>query len=106
MQECRMAKRFSMGRRLLLVMVMGFLAAELAAQESPVLQTNSVDQSSEAAAEPDAPPTMFPHLESDRFWRSGQANVITQWHPAFHSPYSGPNSLSPAAQDASSHVLT
>ncbi|MGA7794968.1 MAG: carbohydrate porin [Candidatus Acidiferrales bacterium] len=52
------------------------------------------------------PSTLFPHSESSRFWISGQANIITQWHPAFHSPYQGPNSLSPAAQDASSHVLT
>jgi carbohydrate-selective porin OprB len=33
-------------------------------------------------------------------------NIITQWHPAFRSPYQGPNSLSPEAQDASSRVLT
>jgi len=50
--------------------------------------------------------TMFPHLETDRIWLSGQANFISQWHPAFHSPYSGPNSLSPEAQDATSRVLT
>jgi high affinity Mn2+ porin len=51
-------------------------------------------------------PTLFPHFESDRVWLSGQANIITQWHPAFPSPYQGPNSLSPEAQDASSRVLT
>jgi high affinity Mn2+ porin len=54
----------------------------------------------------DPPSTLFPHFESDRIWLSGQANIITQWHPAFHSPYQGPNSLSPQAQDASSRVLT
>jgi high affinity Mn2+ porin len=52
------------------------------------------------------PVTLFPHVESDRFWLSGQANIITQWHPVFRSPYQGPNSLSPEAQDASSRVLT
>ncbi len=36
----------------------------------------------------------------------GQANFISQWHPAFRSPYQGPNSLTPEAQDASSRVLT
>jgi high affinity Mn2+ porin len=51
-------------------------------------------------------PTLFPHSESSRFWISGQANFISQWHPAFHSPYRGPNSLSPEAQDATSRVLT
>ena len=50
--------------------------------------------------------TLFPHFESDRIWLSGQVNIITQWHPAFRSPYRGPNSLSPEAQDASSRVLT
>jgi high affinity Mn2+ porin len=54
----------------------------------------------------DPPPAMFPHPESDRIWISGQANFISQWHPAFHSPYQGPNSLSPQAQDATSRVLT
>jgi hypothetical protein len=49
---------------------------------------------------------LFPHFESDRFWLSGQANIITQWHPTFNSPYQGPNSLPPEAQDASSRVLT
>ncbi len=54
----------------------------------------------------DTPPTLFPHFESDRIWLSGQTNIITQWHAAFHSPYQGPNSLTPEAQDASSRVLT
>jgi high affinity Mn2+ porin len=54
----------------------------------------------------DAPATLFPHSESSRFWISGQANFISQWHPAFHSPYQGTNSLSPQAQDATSRVLT
>jgi hypothetical protein len=49
---------------------------------------------------------MFPHLETDRLWISGQANIISQWHPAFRSPYQGRNSLSPQAQDATSRVLT
>jgi high affinity Mn2+ porin len=52
------------------------------------------------------PPVMFPHSESSRFWISGQANFISQWHAAFHSPYQGPNSLLPEAQDATSRVLT
>jgi high affinity Mn2+ porin len=65
-----------------------------------------------SAQEKDAPQdgepltTMLGHLKSDRIWISGQVNIISQWHPAFHSPYQGPNSLSPEAQDASSRVLT
>ena len=50
--------------------------------------------------------TMLPHFESSRIWVSGQANIITQWHPEFHSPYQGTNSLTPQPQDASSRVLT
>ena len=42
----------------------------------------------------------------DRIWLSGQANFITQGHPAFDSPYSGPNSLPADGQDASSRVIT
>ncbi len=52
------------------------------------------------------PATLFPHSESARWWISGQANFISQWHPGFHSPYRGPNSLSSASQDATSRVLT
>ena len=54
----------------------------------------------------DDPATLFPHSESSRWWISGQANFISQWHPTFRSPYQGPNSLSPEAQDATSRVLT
>ncbi|MBV9745925.1 MAG: carbohydrate porin [Acidobacteriia bacterium] len=43
---------------------------------------------------------------TDRLWLSGQANFITQGHPTFHSPYGGPNSLSPDAQIVTSRVLT
>ena len=56
---------------------------------------------------PDDPQvTMFHHPEWDRLWISGQANFISQWHPEFHSPYQGKNSLTPEAQDATSRVLT
>jgi carbohydrate-selective porin OprB len=58
------------------------------------------------ASSSDDPATLFPHSESSRFWISGQANFISQWHPAFRSPYQGTNSLSPDAQDATSRVLT
>ena len=54
----------------------------------------------------DQTPTFFPHSETSRIWISGQANFISEWHPNFHSPYLGPNSLSPQAQDATSRVLT
>ncbi len=51
-------------------------------------------QSEQSPAPPDAEtglatdpiPVMFAHPESDRIWISGQANIISQWHPAFQSP--------------------
>jgi len=50
--------------------------------------------------------TMFPHSETSRYWISGQGNIILQWHPSFPAKYSGPNSLSPGAQSATTHILT
>lgn len=43
---------------------------------------------------------------TDRFWVSGQANFISQGHPTFDAPYTGPNSLPPDAQYVTSRVLT
>jgi high affinity Mn2+ porin len=79
----------------------------VSAQDSPADPSSSQSPPS-ATQDPESqdPVTLFPHFESDRFWLSGQANIITQWHPAFRSPYQGPNSLSSEAQDASSRVLT
>jgi high affinity Mn2+ porin len=79
------------------------------AQATSTAQTTStLEQSatSDASSDPDPMLTMVPHLETDRLWLSGQANFISQWHQKFHSPYSGRNSLSAQAQDATSRVLT
>jgi high affinity Mn2+ porin len=76
------------------------------AQEAPVPPAPSASDASGETAEADPVPAMFAHPESDRWWISGQANWISQWHPAFHSPYQGVNSLPPEAQDATSRVLT
>ena len=43
---------------------------------------------------------------ADRLWVSGQANFISQGHPTFDAPYTGPNSLPPDAQYVTSRVLT
>jgi high affinity Mn2+ porin len=37
--------------------------------------------------------TVFPHTDTARWYLVGQANIIFQAHPGFHSPYSGQNSL-------------
>jgi high affinity Mn2+ porin len=83
-----------------------------AATALPAQQRDGEARPQESAA-PDSPPSdpdsstvMFPHPEWDRIWVSGQMNFISQWHPEFHSPYAGNNSLTPQAQDATSRVLT
>jgi high affinity Mn2+ porin len=78
----------------------------LRAQQAPPSQIPSDAPEAPEDPETDPIPVMFPHPETDRWWISGQVNVISQWHPTFHSPYEGHNSLSPQAQDASSRVLT
>jgi high affinity Mn2+ porin len=50
--------------------------------------------------------TLLPHPDDTGYWISGQANVVFQWHPSFPAKYTGPNSLSPGAQSATTHVLT
>ncbi len=50
--------------------------------------------------------SMFPHFSDTRFWLSGQANFIFQAHPPFHAPYSGPNSLRPIYEKATSRLMT
>src|SRR6266849_9451801 len=79
----------------------GVRAQEASVPPPPIPGTVSVE-----TPEADPVPAMFPHPETNRVWISGQANWISQWHPAFHSPYQGVNSLSPEAQDATSRVLT
>lgn len=85
-----------------LAVALGTTAPALRAQEAPTADATVAD----SALGSESLLTMFPHPESGRFWVSGQMNFITQYHPAFRSPYSGPNSLSADAQDATSRVLT
>lgn len=93
---------------LLCVFLAGLWARGAKAQENPQTQEPAQPENATAAApDPeDSLVAMIPHGEWDRLWLSGQANFISQWHPGFHSPYQGKNSLSPEAQDASSRVLT
>ncbi len=81
-----------------------WLAVNARAQDSPPAESRPSNADSTTAADP--VPAMFPHPESDRWWISGQANFISQWHPEFHSPYQGLRSLPPQAQDATSRVFT
>jgi hypothetical protein len=71
-------------------------STQTAAPESP-------DAADQAAPDPEA---MFPHFKDSRFWLSGQANFIFQTYPDFHADYSGPHSLSPHYDKATSRVMT
>lgn len=90
-----------------------FCAALLVSHLAPAAKAQD-PSSQEAPSPPDAEtgpatgaiPVLLPHPSTDRLWISGQANIVSQWHPDFPSPYSGMNSLSAQAQDASSRVLT
>ena len=49
---------------------------------------------------------IVPHPDDVRWWVSGQANLIFQWHGRFSSPYEGEHSLLSASDHAFSRVLT
>ena len=69
----------------------------------PVSADDSPSPPSDASADPE---TMLPHFSGTRFWLSGQMNFVFQTHPGFHADYSGPNSLSPHYDKATSRVMT
>ena len=77
-------------------------------------QTTSATSQNSQAPESDSqysddhkdPVTLFPHSDTSRYWISGQANIILQWHPEFPAKYSGPNSLHAEAENATSKVYT
>jgi hypothetical protein len=71
--------------------------------EKPTTAANSTEKKS---ADPDDSPSIFQHSQPDWLWVSGQANIIWQGHPPFHSPYSGPNSLKSDGELTNSRVFT
>jgi high affinity Mn2+ porin len=93
--------------RILLALLSACLfSAAITCAQDPGPQQSPSPPDAETAPATDAIPVFFPHPSTDRIWISGQANIVSQWHPSFPSPYSGLNSLSAQAQDASSRVLT
>ena len=75
------------------------------AQQNPPLQQ---DPGTALADPPDETGTesMFPHFKNTRFWLTGQANFIFQTHPDFPALYSGPHSLNPHYEKATSRLMT
>ncbi len=59
-----------------------------------------------AEADTDDSVSLFPHSQTSRYWISGQMNFVSQGHPPFPAPYTGPNSLRPISENATSRVLT
>jgi high affinity Mn2+ porin len=93
----------------------GIARAQAAATDKPAEKSSSSANQNPEPQSPASSPdnsdaddilTVFPHSNTARYWISGQANVILQWHPSFRAKYTGPNSLTPDAQSATTHVLT
>lgn len=72
----------------------------------PQARTSTTTPAAEDSTKTDDLLTVFPHSETSRYWISGQANIILQWHPSFPAKYSGPHSLRPGAESATSKVFT
>ena len=78
-------------------------------QNSPAKPSSST--AGKSAGDASSPPpadkvTLFPHSQTSRYWISGQANIILQWHGLFTSPYSGPHSLRAPAENDTSKLYT
>jgi high affinity Mn2+ porin len=74
------------------------------AQGEPADGASSADPPRAGNKEPQL--TMFDHPANRPWLISGQANIIFQAHPGFHSPYQGQNSLLPQGEYKTSLVGT
>ena len=63
---------------------------------------NAADDSALALQQP----RLFAHSEQERWWLSGQVNIIAQLHPNFSAAYTGDNSLRPRSEVASTRVVS
>jgi high affinity Mn2+ porin len=93
--------------------LLGIAVPVCRAQAQPASTTTQTAAAATPNADdpPDPPPhadpeTMLAHFRDSRFWLSGQINFIFQAHPDFHADYSGPHSLSPRYEKATSRVMT
>ncbi len=83
------------------------LCAPAKTQQTAHEIAESPPNTAQANSESEAPP-VTDELGSwlDRLWISGQANFISQSHPTFYALYSGTNSLTAPAEQATSRILT
>jgi hypothetical protein len=79
-------------------------ASAMPSQGAP--QTNAPVAADLSDSADDSTESMFPHLKDSRFWLTGQANFVFQTHPDFRALYSGPHSLGPSYEKATSRVMT
>jgi hypothetical protein len=85
-----------------LCLLAGFACAQQpASQTAPDSQPDPEERQQEEPQE-----TIFKHSQTAPWWISGQSNTIFQFHPNFHSPYSGPNSLDSRHENATSEIVT
>ena len=75
-----------------------------AAAQSPGVQDSS--SASGGLVSGNDPLTLFPHSQTSRYWISGQANIVLQWHASFPAKYSGEHSLLSRGENATSKVYT
>jgi high affinity Mn2+ porin len=111
---CRVGSGIGLGRGLALAAVAAMLipwpagaqeSAPACPQPTPAAPPSAVSSDPPDSAD-GSPEAMFPHFKDTRFWLSGQANFVFQTHPGFHGLYSGPHSLSPNYEKATSRVMT
>lgn len=82
-------------------------------QDGQVADRKDTASTSEPAASGDTPDatdsnlvSIFPRHQWNRFWFSGQVNLIEQGHGTFRALYSGPNSLRDTSEHAMSRIVT
>ncbi len=97
---------------LALIFLLSFIVLSPASAQQSAANTVQTSQPSSGTPTPaldrsdDQAGSMVPHFQSTRFWLSGQANFVSQAHPDFPALYSGPHSLSPRYEKATSRLLT
>src|SRR5215469_13308932 len=109
--SCRTLRRIEceMMRLRHILRTIGWLCVVSIAVAVPALTQESKSQTSPVETNRSATPgdpatTLLPHLKDERFWISAQDNIILQYHPSFRAKYTGPNSLRPHAESATSNV--
>jgi high affinity Mn2+ porin len=99
--------QFSTGKLKVCLSFSFSLTALLLLASSAFAQSSADDSQTQTPSDnSDEATTIFNHSQTSRFWVSGQFNTILQWHPSFPAKYSGPNSLRPEGENATSRVMT